>query len=134
MLILTRVNAICTVWTVRMVPLSSLFVSSQGPSCHSDKESVKGAFDSFRFCSLAARLLELQKLREEAKKITGEEESPVAVYDLEDSTAAAAMVAVRTVQATRSKVSLRQRPLQLLLITEQPSEEREFHIEPQWED
>lgn len=49
-------------------------------------------------------------------------------------TAAAAM-AGRTAQATRStKVSVRQRPLQLQLITEQPSEERGFRIEPQWED
>lgn len=35
---------------------------------------------------------------------------------------------------TRFRVLLRQRPLQLLLITKRPSVEREFLIEPQQED
>jgi len=51
-------------------------------------------------------------------------------------TAAAAMdgKGAAATAATNSKALLRQRHPQLLLITEQPSEEREFHTGPQWED
>lgn len=51
-------------------------------------------------------------------------------------TAAAAMdgKGAAATAAANSKASLRQRRPQLLLITEQPSEEREFPTGPQWED
>uniref|UniRef100_M1BII7 Zinc-binding protein n=1 Tax=Solanum tuberosum TaxID=4113 RepID=M1BII7_SOLTU len=49
-------------------------------------------------------------------------------------TATTTMVDIEVPPSTRCKVLFRQRPLQLLLITERPNEEKEFHIDPQWED
>ncbi|CAN4077256.1 unnamed protein product [Withania somnifera] len=94
----------------------------------------RSLLDSFEFCSLGCKIIGTSKnFVKKPRQFSSKRRLTVAASDSDDSYSSNSHQGYRcTINKVQSFIP--STPLQLLLITKRPSGEREFHIEPQWED